>query len=684
MRESPAADETPPSAPEPALDRASRKGHAPGERHAVLCAFGEAQDREALAALLESEGALTLAASSAEVALSLAEEKAPCFALVDLELGGDEGLPLCRRLRQVSGLEDAAVLAIGPRGGEQSAVAALQAGATDFVKRPFDGDELRLRLRLHLQLHEAQLRQRSVQQRLAAVSSAAREAVIMVDPDGVITHWNRAAASIFGYSQGEALGQNLHELLAPERFRAASAAGFLRFRATGEGAAAGKTLELFALKKGGAEFPIEVTLAPIEVNGEWWARGVVRDLSERQRVEHMLRESESRLRLLDSVPVGIALIGRDRRVRWVNRAALAMTQISSLQEIAGRPCDSALCDGAGRCALRDGAALREGAERLLPRNSAAPIPVIVSAHEVELEDERMLLEAFIDLRPRKQLEAELGHARKLEAVGQLAAGIAHEIDTPTQYLGDSLQFLKEAFDGLLRLLPLYRGNVCALEAEGDPDGRAAAIRALEGEIDLSFLVSSTPRSFELCFEGVTRVTGIVRAMKEFAHPDGREKRPADLNQALRSTITISRNEYKYVADLEASFGDLPPVACHVGDLNQVFLNLIVNAAHAIAEAVGDTGRRGKIRISTHLEGAFARVDIADTGTGIPEAVRPRIFEPFFTTKPVGKGSGQGLAIARSIVADKHGGTLTFESAVGQGTTFTIRVPIDGTPAAEAP
>jgi signal transduction histidine kinase len=166
-------------------------------------------------------------------------------------------------------------------------------------------------------------------------------------------------------------------------------------------------------------------------------------------------------------------------------------------------------------------------------------------------------------------------------------------------------------------------------------------------------------------------------MKEFAHPDQREQAPADLNQALQSTLVIARNEYKYVAEVETDFGDLPAVTCHVGDLNQVFLNLIVNAAHAIGDVVQNSTDKGLIRITTRRDGDWAIVEVSDTGTGIPEAIRDRVFDPFFTTKEVGKGSGQGLAIARSVVVDKHGGTLTFASEVGRGTTFTIRLPIDG-------
>jgi signal transduction histidine kinase len=171
-------------------------------------------------------------------------------------------------------------------------------------------------------------------------------------------------------------------------------------------------------------------------------------------------------------------------------------------------------------------------------------------------------------------------------------------------------------------------------------------------------------------------------MKEFAHPEGKEMAAADLNRALSSTLTVARNELKYVAEVETEFGDLPLVVCNIGDVNQVFLNLLVNAAHAIAEKVKDTTERGRIQVRTALEGDAVLVTIADTGCGIPDAIRNKVFDPFFTTKEVGRGTGQGLAIARSVVVDRHNGALTFESEVGKGTTFFIRLPID--PAAGSP
>ena len=248
-------------------------------------------------------------------------------------------------------------------------------------------------------------------------------------------------------------------------------------------------------------------------------------------------------------------------------------------------------------------------------------------------------------------------------------GVAHEINTPIQFVGDSVHFLREAFAELQGHLERYRAaaETAAVARRG---GRA------EAEADLEFLTAEIPESLERALEGIERVAEIVRAMKEFAHPQRAEQAAADLNRAIDSTLTVARNEWKYVADVVTDLGELPPVVCHLGELNQVILNLVVNAAHAIADAGAG---RGVIRVATRAAGEWVEITVSDTGAGIPEAIRDRIFDPFFTTKEVGRGTGQGLAIARAIVVDKHGGTLDFETEVGRGTTFRIRLPVAGRP-----
>jgi len=292
---------------------------------------------------------------------------------------------------------------------------------------------------------------------------------------------------------------------------------------------------------------------------------------------------------------------------------------------------------------------------------------------------------FVDMTERNQLELQLAQARKLESIGQLAAGIAHEINTPIQYVGDNVHFLRDAFKDLQSLVSFHDRLYSDARAGTVSPRTIAEMEELERRIDLPYLSAEIPKAIEQSSEGVQRVAKIVRAMKEFSHPGSEDKKATDLNRAIESTITVSRNEWKYVAEMNTELDPaLPPVPCLVGELNQVFLNLIVNAADAIREA--NTGRetKGSITVTTRIAGDFVEIRIRDSGTGIPEAIRTRIFDPFFTTKQVGKGSGQGLAIARNVVVKKHGGSIRFETEAGKGTTFIIRLPIDGRPVTESP
>lgn len=278
---------------------------------------------------------------------------------------------------------------------------------------------------------------------------------------------------------------------------------------------------------------------------------------------------------------------------------------------------------------------------------------------------------------RKQAEEQLTLSRKMESIGQLAAGIAHEINTPVQYIGDSVQFLQDCYKDFLRLVDKYHAlrESCSSGAADPILARQA--EEIEQEVDLEFLREEVPRAFQRTIDGVERVAHVVRAMKEFSYPNRKEKTASHINQAIDDALTVARNEYKYVADVKTDLAELPLVFCHIGDINQVLLNLVVNAAHAISQVVGESGGRGVIRIRSRQEGDQAVISISDTGCGIPNELRARVFDPFFTTKRIGKGTGQGLAIAHAIIVDKHGGALTFESEPGGGTTFLIRLPIRG-------
>ncbi len=304
------------------------------------------------------------------------------------------------------------------------------------------------------------------------------------------------------------------------------------------------------------------------------------------------------------------------------------------------------------------------------------IPVRIRAWRPRQKSDDSIYFGLLDLRERQSLQIELEQAQQLEAIGRIVAGIAHEINTPVQFIGDSLYFLRESFDSLLRLGASYQELIATVESTDIARAQLEKVRAEEDEADLEFLREEIPGALARTTDGVGRVAEIARAVKEFCYPNQAEKTAVDLNSALTNALIVARNEYKHVADLNTDFGELPPVFCHLGHLNQVFLNLLINASHAIAAKNEPNDEKGTISIRTEHVGTDVVICIRDNGGGIPAEIQERIFDAFFTTKSRGHGSGQGLAIARSIVVDKHGGSIEFESEEGEGTAFFIRLPVN--------
>ena len=287
-----------------------------------------------------------------------------------------------------------------------------------------------------------------------------------------------------------------------------------------------------------------------------------------------------------------------------------------------------------------------------------------------------LLITGADITDRRHLEEQLRQAQKLEAIGQLAAGIAHEINTPTQYVGDNTTFLQQSWQEVSQLARAAQ-RVDQESASGvSAEALAHLHQALE-KADLEYLLEEIPKAIDQSLEGVQRVAKIVRAMKEFSHPGTDDKSALDINRAIETTITVARNEWKYVCEVETHFDTkLPLVHCLAGEFNQVILNLLINSAYAVRQAVENgSGGKGKIVITTRCDEGWVEISIRDSGCGIPEEIQSRIFEPFFTTKPVGQGTGQGLALAHATIVRKHGGRIWFETTPGKGTTFFVSLPI---------
>jgi PAS domain S-box-containing protein len=331
--------------------------------------------------------------------------------------------------------------------------------------------------------------------------------------------------------------------------------------------------------------------------------------------------------------------------------------------------------------LIDGITRREEEESFQHKDGLL-IPVAYSVSAMcEGEETTGAVITFNDISERKRAEEErsrmerqMNQMHKMEAVGQLAGGIAHEINTPIQYIGENLRFLQDAHADMNKLLDAYQGLSRHAESIESLRPQLEKVKQVREEVDIDYLQEELPKSVEQSLTGTEQVARIVLAMKEFAHPGSRQMDQADLNKIIQNSVAVSKNEWKYVADAELQLDpDLPKVECLGGEISQVLLNLIVNAAHAIENTEHDG--KGKITISSTLHNKMVEVRVSDTGTGIPEAVRESIFNPFFTTKDVGEGTGQGLAIAQDIVVGKHRGQLFFETEEGQGTTFIMQLPI---------
>ena len=447
--------------------------------------------------------------------------------------------------------------------------------------------------------------------------------------------------------------------------------------------------EEMSLDLDGNRIPTLTTKVPL-YNGRGQVTGIAgvgRDISERKKNEEAMREMERKYRsMFDEAFAGLFELGPDGHILQVNPAMAEFLGYAGPEEVPADMTEPLWTRAVSPERSTEFAARMAAAgyvrsfEMEVLRNDGTRIWISASAR-ARWQGGTLIGYAgmFEDITERKQLREQLLQAQKLESVGQLAAGIAHEINTPIQYIGDNVRFLKEAFGELTALNAGYAHLLATTrKAEVTPEVLEEVSLAV-AKVDVDYLFEEIPKAIDQTLEGISRVSTLVGAMKDFSHPGTGEKVPLDLNRAIESTITVARNEWKYVADMKVDLDPaLPLVSCLPGEFNQVVLNMIVNAAHAIEDVATRGGpERGLITIRTRSLPGWAELRIEDTGGGIPEKVRPRIFDPFFTTKEIGKGTGQGLAIARSVVVDKHQGTIEFETEDGQGTSFIVRLPCEG-------
>ena len=518
---------------------------------------------------------------------------------------------------------------------------------------------------------------------------AVANGIVITDPAGKILWVNPAFTELTGYAAEEVAGKTLS-------FLKSGVHGPEFYKHMWTTICAGKAWhgEIVNRRKDGATYHEEMTITPV-LDERGTVKNFVavkRDISRRKRDEEQLRRREEAFRALaDNVPDAVARVDRNSRFAYGNRALCYDLRLEPA-DFLGKTGEELNLPSHDRWTKEIQQVFETGLARGF--EFTVPGPEGICYRESRLVPERssggeveFVLTLTRDVTKQKKAEVErqlmdlqLRQSQKLEAVGQLAAGIAHEINTPTQYVGDNTRFLKEAFENVTTAMRGYTELIAAAkQGSVAPELIQRAEETLSSS-DLEYHCEQIPAAINETLEGIERISTIVRAMKEFSHPGGREKIAGDINKAIESTVTVTRNEWKYVADVALELDpELPLVPCFISEFNQAILNLVINASHAIGDvARARSGTKGKITIRTRRDGDFVEVRVSDTGTGIPEAYRQRIFEPFFTTKDVGKGTGQGLTVVYSSIVKKHEGTVTFETEIGKGTTFVIRLPLNST------
>ncbi len=504
--------------------------------------------------------------------------------------------------------------------------------------------------------------------------------ILRKDLGGRITFANARLARALNRPREEIIGRSDADLFPPEvaAKRAADDARAMVERVPSE------KIERHRGGEGEDLWTHSITAPLFNAEGEVGGVQVVSwDVTEREQAQEALRrshgETESLLAAISAVLIGVD--ARGRIARW-NRVAERMFGISAADAIGQTffSCRIGWDWPRIRQAILDCLVLHRTIEVddvvcQRPGSPDVSLSLLFSPAPDGPPGGLQFILLATDITQRRIMESQLRQSQKLESIGQLAAGIAHEINTPTQFIGGNLRFARDSFETLAGFI---RSAQALTHGESAPDAAAiTGLRQAAATADLEYLLGELPKALDESLEGVDRVARIVRAMKEFSHPGTAEAVMVNLNRAIESTVAVARNEWKYVADLELKLDPaLPVVPCHPGDFNQVILNLVVNAAHAIADTdCVKRGGKGSIVISTRSEDGWVEVRISDTGTGIPEGIRQRIFDPFFTTKEVGRGTGQGLFVCHKVVTEKHRGLITFETEMGFGTTFVVRLPL---------
>jgi len=553
--------------------------------------------------------------------------------------------------------------------------------------------ELNERKQADKALQESEARYRTLIENLG-------EGIGFVNPDEQFTLVNPAAEKIFGVAPGGLLGHSLYEFTSPGAFD--TIRDQTKLRQSGEKS----VYEIEITLADGEKRDLLITAVPqfghqMQFDGTF---GVFRDITERKKTEQALyivqnllvSEKELLSTTLMSIADGVIVTDRDGLVILFNRAAESITGYT-FSEAIHRPVVDVLNlrVSSSLDKISDVVNYLVELERVQKKYSIYRAPVLITKNgeklllsgsitsltsaDTEKETAGYVI-VFQNITEKQRSDAQNALSQKMQAIGELAAGIAHEINTPIQYVGDNIKFLRKAYAKYTETLTAYQDMVKERLDQTISQDIFNQLEALAIQKKIPYYTEEIPRAIQESLDGTERVRKIVLAMREFSHPSEKEKKLSDLNHGIETTIVISRNEWKYCADLESDLDQqLPLVYCQIDEINQVVLNMIVNAAQSIQEKMlqdQTPDQKGKITVRTVALQNCVRIHITDTGNGIQPEIRGRIFDPFFTTKGVGKGTGQGLSMAHNIIVNNHQGSISVDSEPGQGTTFTIELPLE--------
>jgi PAS domain S-box-containing protein len=621
----------------------------------------------------------------------------PDLILSDVDMAGLDGLKFLAQFRAHPEMAAVPVILMTGKPQENGARVSMNLGADDYLEKPFSMNQLLAAVQarferqksINLASEEERIQTAEQLRLLTTALEAAANGVAIMAADGKFLWVNRAFTKLTGYTIDEVVGQT-SRLLKSGRYPPTFYADMWVTVMTGNVWHG----ELVNKRKDGTFYFEEMTITPVRrADGQVQNFiAIKQDISERKQIERLLMLERDQLQaLMDNLPDHIYFKDVHSRFIRINRSMAKFLGLKQSEDAIGKSDADFFPFRDARQKLVDEQCLFTTGQPILglvEKSQTAAGTQWVSSTKVPIYGDKGEVVGLVGVSrditsfkqaelERQAMELQLRQSQKLESIGQLAAGIAHEINTPAQYVGDNTRFVKDSFANILKVLQSHQAIVTAAKNAGALPELVAANEKLLAASDLEYLCQQIPSALTETLEGVDRISKIVRAMKEFSHPGGREKTEADLNRAIESTVTVASNEWKYVAEMKLDLQPkLPPVPCFIGELNQCILNLIVNAAHAIGDVVkARPGTKGLIVVQSRQDGDQVEVRVSDNGTGIPEAAHSKIFEPFFTTKGVGKGTGQGLAIVYGSIVKQHGGTVTFETAVGQGTTFIIRLPL---------